>query len=107
MTFVVTEKCICCRYTTCISVCPVNCFHLGGNFLVINHKVCIDCALCVPECPLNAIQNEYDLNNIEVKYIKINSYFAAKWPIALKKKQTLPFAKNWEQIPNKLKYLQK
>ena len=35
MTYVVTENCIKCKYTDCVEVCPVDCFHEGPNFLVI------------------------------------------------------------------------
>ena len=34
MTFVVTEACIKCKYTDCVEVCPVDCFHEGPNMLV-------------------------------------------------------------------------
>ncbi|MEZ7834438.1 MAG: ferredoxin, partial [Burkholderiaceae bacterium] len=27
MTFVVTDACVKCRYTDCVDVCPVDCFH--------------------------------------------------------------------------------
>ena len=43
MTFVVTENCIKCKYTDCVEVCPVDCFHEGPNFLVIDPEECIDC----------------------------------------------------------------
>ena len=36
MPFVVTENCIKCKYTDCVEVCPVDCFHEGPNFLVID-----------------------------------------------------------------------
>ena len=29
MAFIVTEACIKCRYTDCVDVCPVDCFHEG------------------------------------------------------------------------------
>jgi len=61
MTFVVTENCIKCKYTDCVEVCPVDCFHEGPNFLVIDPDECIDCTLCVPECPIEAIFDEEDL----------------------------------------------
>ena len=61
MTFLVTEKCIRCKYTDCVEVCPVDCFYEGPNFLAINPDECIDCALCEPECPVNAIYSEDDL----------------------------------------------
>ena len=40
MTFVVTESCIKCKYTDCVEVCPVGCFHEGPNFLVIDPEEC-------------------------------------------------------------------
>ncbi len=49
MTFVVTENCIKCKYTDCVEVCPVDCFHEGPNMLVIDPDECIDCTLCEPE----------------------------------------------------------
>ena len=55
MTFVVTEACIKCKYTDCVEVCPVDCFHEGPNMLVIDPEECIDCTLCEPECPVEAI----------------------------------------------------
>ena len=61
MTFVVTETCIRCKYTDCVAVCPVECFHEGPNFLVIDPEACIDCGVCVPECPVEAIVDENDL----------------------------------------------
>jgi ferredoxin len=45
MTFVVTESCIKCKYMDCVEVCPVDCFHEGPNFLVIDPEECIDCTL--------------------------------------------------------------
>ena len=42
MTFVVTEACIKCKYTDCVEVCPVDCFHEGPNMLVIDPDEYID-----------------------------------------------------------------
>ena len=58
MTHVVGESCIGCKYTDCVAVCPVECFHEGPNFLVIDPEVCIDCGVCVAECPVEAIYDE-------------------------------------------------
>ena len=55
MTFVVTEACIRCKYTECVEACPVDAFHEGPNFLVIDPDECIDCAVCVTESPSSAI----------------------------------------------------
>src|SRR5260363_123103 len=61
MTHVVTQRCIKCRYTDCVDVCPVDCFREGPNFLAIDPDECIDCAVCVAECPVNAIYAEEDV----------------------------------------------
>ena len=61
MAHVVTEACIRCKYTDCVDVCPVDCFHEGPNFLAIDPDECIDCGVCVPECPVDAIFAEEDI----------------------------------------------
>ena len=55
MTYIVNEKCIKCKYTDCVEVCPVDCFYEGENMLVIHPDECIDCGVCEPECPVDAI----------------------------------------------------
>lgn len=35
MTLVVTDKCIRCKYTDCVTVCPVDCFYKSRHMLVI------------------------------------------------------------------------
>ena len=39
----------------CVEVCPVDCFYVGENMLVIHPDECIDCGVCEPECPADAI----------------------------------------------------
>ena len=56
MTYVVTEACIKCKYMDCVEVCPVDCFYVGDNMLVIHPDECIDCGVCEPECPPEAIK---------------------------------------------------
>ena len=56
MTYVVDERCIKCKTTDCVAVCPVNCFYEGESMLVIHPDECIDCGVCVPECPVDATQ---------------------------------------------------
>ena len=36
MAYIVAEPCINCKYTDCVDVCPVDCFHEGVNFLAIH-----------------------------------------------------------------------
>ena len=73
MPFVVTENCIKCKYTDCVEVCPVDCFHEGPNFLVIDPDECIDCTLCEPECPINAIYPEDDVPAGQEQFVALNA----------------------------------
>jgi ferredoxin len=107
MTFVITESCIKCKYTDCVEVCPVDCFHEGPNFLVINPDECIDCALCEPECPVKAIYSEDDLPHNQKQFIQINADLAKTWPIISAKKDAPADAKQWETVKDKLQYLEK
>lgn len=106
MTFVVTEKCIKCKYTDCVEVCPVDCFREGPNMLVIDPDECIDCALCEPECPVNAILAEDDLNDDDKKYLDLNAKLAKKWPEITEQKAAPIDAKEWEDVEDKLQYLE-
>ena len=100
MAYVVTESCVNCRYTDCIDVCPVDCFRLGPNFLVIDPVECIDCAVCVPECPVNAIYAEEDVPEDQRQYIEINRELAQTWPVITKSIAALPDADAWaEKLP--------
>ena len=47
MTYIVNDKCIKCKHTDCVDVCPVDCFYEGENMLVINPDECIDCGVSV------------------------------------------------------------
>ena len=62
MTYIVTGACVKCRYTDCVSVCPVDCFLAGPNLLVINPDECIDCGVCEPACPADAIRSDIEMN---------------------------------------------
>ncbi|MBT4884827.1 MAG: ferredoxin family protein [Legionellales bacterium] len=106
MTFVVTEKCIRCKYTDCVEVCPVDCFHEGPNFLVINPEECIDCNLCVDHCPVDAIYAEDDLPESQHEFIAINERLSKKWPIINTKKEEAVDADIWAKIDGKKKHLE-
>jgi ferredoxin len=105
MTHIVTQACISCRYTDCVDVCPVDCFHATPNFLAIDPEECIDCGLCIAECPVNAIKTEYDLQPQELVFIKINHEVALKWPVINKKDTPLPQAEFFKNTSNKLNLL--
>ncbi len=101
MSFVVTEACIRCKYTDCVSVCPVECFHEGPNFLVIDPEACIDCGVCVPECPVEAIVDEKNLKPEQAEYVDLNKRLAAVWPLITAANEPLPDAHEWADKPNK------
>ena len=89
MAHLVDSKCIMCKHTTCVSVCPVDCFYEGPNMLVINPDECIDCGVCIPECPEEAIYQTDDNND---KWWKHNEYFSTTggWPNITEEKEPMP-----------------
>lgn len=107
MTYVVTDNCIRCKYTDCVDVCPVDCFHEGPNFLVIDPEECIDCTLCVPECPAEAIFAEDDLPAAQVHFVELNAELAKEWPVLSEQKAAPPDADEWNGVSEKLKYLER
>ena len=101
MTHVVTESCIGCKYTDCVSVCPVECFHEGPNFLVIDPEVCIDCGVCVAECPVEAIFDEADLPPDQADFAQINVRLIQTWPLITAAQDPLPDAALWADKKDK------
>ena len=101
MTFVVTEACIRCKYTDCVAVCPVDCFHEGPNMLVINPEECIDCNLCVPECPVDAIYPDDELPEDQIEFLALNAKYAQQWPVLDAVKAPLPDAEQWKDVKRK------
>ncbi len=107
MTFVVTESCIKCKYTDCVEVCPVDCFHEGPNFLVIDPEECIDCTLCEPECPVEAIYPEDDLPADQEKFIEINAELSPLWPVITERKDPPEDAADWDNVRDKSHLLER
>lgn len=107
MAFVVTENCINCKHTTCVEVCPVDCFHEGTNFLVIDPRECTDCALCLPACPASAIMESRNVPRDQQAFIHLNAELATSWPIISKKMSPPPDAEEWDGVPDKLKLLER
>ena len=101
MTHVVGEPCINCKFADCVAVCPVDCFHEGVNFLVIDPEVCIDCGLCIPECPVEAIVTEDEVPQEWSEYLEINAKYAAEWPVIDTQKDPLPTAEEYREVKNK------
>ncbi len=107
MTYVVADACVKCKYTDCVDVCPVDCFHEGPNFLVIDPEECIDCTLCVAECPAEAIFAEDDVPDDQREYIALNAELSKMWKVIVERKDPLPDADDWVSVKNKLQYLER
>ena len=80
MAFVVTKLCVDCVDTSCVAVCPVDCFYQPKepgkdypNMLFISPEECIDCAVCEPECPWEAIYPEEDVPEVFQDCIELNA----------------------------------
>ena len=89
MTYVVTEACFGCKYTDCVAVCPVDCFHEGEKMLYIDPEECIDCERCVAECPVEAIFHHDDVPDELREFIQLNAEMAAQTPSIVEKKTPL------------------
>lgn len=107
MPFIVTESCIKCKYTDCVEVCPVDCFHEGPNMLVIDPDECIDCTLCEPECPVDAIMSEDDVPENQQEFIQLNAELSREWPVISEMKDAPADADEWKEVKDKLQHLER
>ena len=99
MTYVVTENCIKCKYMDCVEVCPVDCFYVGENFLVIHPDECIDCGVCEPECPAEAILPDSD--DRATAWAEINRTYSTQWPNITRKGEPPADSDAWKDKPGK------
>jgi ferredoxin len=61
-----------------VEVCPVDCFYVGENMLVIHPAECINCGVCEPECPAEAIVPDSD--DRAAAWAERNRVFSMQWP---------------------------
>jgi ferredoxin len=103
MPFIVTEPCVNCKHTTCVEVCPMDCFVEGPNFLAIDPETCIDCSVCVPQCPENAIVNALEADAAQRPFIELNARFAQdpRWRPITRTKPSMADAPAWRDVPGK------
>ena len=48
MAYIVGENCINCKHTDCVQVCPVDCFYIREDGIVLHDKdKCIGCSYCL------------------------------------------------------------
>ena len=100
MAYVVTERCVDCRYTDCCAVCPVDCFLETKDpaMLVIDPATCIDCGLCIPECPIYAIYPLAEVPEPYKEWIQKNADLVAKGTTITEQTEALPTAISLEEI---------
>ena len=100
MTHVVTARCIRCRYTDCVTVCPVDCFFEVEDppMLVIDPDTCIDCELCVTECPAHAIYPEAEVPEVYAEWTERNRELVDQDRNVAVKQDAHPEARTLEEI---------
>ena len=99
MTYIVNDKCIKCKLTDCVDVCPVDCFYEGKNMLVIKPDECIDCGVCEPECPVDAIKADTEPGSEQ--WLEINKKYSEIWPNISEKKDPPTDHENFKNEQNK------
>ena len=105
MTYLVNDKCIKCKLTDCVEVCPVDCFYEGPEFLVIHPDECIDCGLCEPECPIEAIFADDELPKDQIEFIEINAKLADVYENITEASEPLPDADSFKDVEGKKQFL--
>jgi ferredoxin len=98
MTHVVTDNCDRCRFTDCVTTCPVACFHGDELRMYIDPVACIDCGACIPACPVHAIFEEIDLAEDQRRWLAINAERAAELPVVWRRQTPLPTADARRQV---------
>ena len=101
MTYIVNDKCIRCKYTDCVEVCPVDCFYEGENMLVIHPDECIDCGVCEPECPPEAILP--DTEKGADSWVQFNLEKSEAWPNITRRKDAPTDADEYQDAEDKFK----
>ena len=78
-------------HTSCVVVCPVECFYEADKILYIHPDECIDCEACVPECPVEAIFHEDNLPEEWKEFTELNAEMcrAGDLPVITEKKAAL------------------
>jgi ferredoxin len=101
MTYIVNDKCIMCKYTDCVEVCPVDCFYEGENMLVIHPDECIDCGVCEPECPPEAILPDSEPG--AEAWLELNQRLSEVWPNITQRRDPLSDADAMQDKSDKFK----
>jgi len=101
MAYVVSGRCIDCRYTYCAIPCPCDCFWeitSPHRMLVIDPDSCIDCDACVSQCPVNAIWPDHELPAAFAEWTAFNAEHAGTGTQVKGGSDPLPTARLLEDI---------
>ena len=98
MAYVVTQYCFKCKYTDCVSTCPVEAFHEGPDMLYINPETCIDCDACREACPVGAIFIDADVPEKWKAYVAYNAAQSKVFPSTKESTAALPTAQPKEAL---------
>ena len=75
--------------------------------LVIDPEECIDCTLCEPECPVEAICSEDDIPEGQEHFLELNAELSQNWPVITEAGDPPEDAEEWEDVEEKLQYLER
>jgi ferredoxin len=89
MAHIITEPCMGCKNTICVTVCPVDAFREDEQCLWIDPEACIDCGACVPECPVEAIFTDRNVPPEWEHYIQLNADKSRDLPSITEQKEPL------------------
>ena len=94
MPYIVTENCQKCRFTDCVTVCPVDAFHGDEEMLDSDPDACTDCGASEPQCPVKALYEDRDAErNPKLQpWIEINKDRSPGLPVIGNKQTPLPTA---------------
>ncbi len=98
MSYIVTQHCVDCKYTDCVTVCPVDAFHEGARTVYINPDTCVNCDACVPACPVETIYSEENLPSQYQSYVQINIDGSNANPVINQKKDPMAGAKSLDEL---------
>jgi len=84
--YAITQSC--CKDTSCVSVCPVDCIHptpdepdfATAEILYIDPKSCIDCGACADACPVSAAKPVELLRGADQVFEQLNAAYFQNRP---------------------------
>jgi ferredoxin len=83
MTYVITNRCVGTKDSSCVTVCPVDCIHPKpdepgydeAQQLYIDAEECIDCDSCAIACPVDAPVADDCLQDDLKSAIMVNAFY--------------------------------